>query len=100
MVPGFAAHEELRMLQRAGLSPFEALAAGTRNAGELVARFAPGATLFGMIRTGQRADFIITDANPLDDLNLLREPAAVVVRGRILDRAQLDSVRSSLKRDR
>ena len=100
MVPGFAAHEELRMLQRAGLSPFEALAAGTRNAGEFVARFAPGATPFGMIHIGHRADFIITDANPLDDLELLREPAAVVVRGRILDRTQLESIRSGLKRDR
>ena len=97
MVPGFAAHEELRMLQRAGLSPFEALAAGTRNAGEFVTRFVPGTTPFGMIRTGHRADFIITNANPLDDLNVLREPVAVVVRGRVLDRTQLESVRSSLK---
>jgi imidazolonepropionase-like amidohydrolase len=98
MVPGHAAHEELRLLQRAGLSPFEALATGTRNAGIYITQHVSAAQPFGMIRSGYRADFIVTDDNPLEDLNVLRRPAAVVRRGNWLSRANLDSIKSTLRR--
>jgi imidazolonepropionase-like amidohydrolase len=98
LVPGHAAHEELRLLQGAGLTPFEALATGTRNAGIYITQHVPAAQPFGMIRSGYRADFIVTDANPLEDLNVLRRPAAVVRRGNRLSRAKLDSIKAALRR--
>jgi imidazolonepropionase-like amidohydrolase len=54
VVPGFSIHEELTHLVAAGLSSFEALRAGTRDASE-----------FGTIEVGKRADMLLVDGNPL-----------------------------------
>jgi imidazolonepropionase-like amidohydrolase len=78
MFPGPSVFEELRLLQTAGLSAFEALATGTRNAGNFMARFAPGVVPFGTITVGARADFIITERDPLKDLAALRYPKSIV----------------------
>ncbi|MEW5915114.1 MAG: amidohydrolase family protein [Gemmatimonadota bacterium] len=78
MFPGLSVFEELRLLQSAGLSPFEALATSTRNAGNFMTRFAPGVVPFGTITVGARADFIITERSPLKDLTALRYPKAIV----------------------
>ena len=76
MVPGFAVHEELAALVRAGLTPFDAIVTGTRDAGVFM-----GGDPFGTIAPGARADLIIVGANPLEDVGRLREPKAVLVRG-------------------
>jgi imidazolonepropionase-like amidohydrolase len=78
MFPGLSVFEELRLLQTAGMSPFEALATGTRNAGNFMVRFVPGVVPFGTVTLGARADFIITDRNPLQDLTVLRYPKSIV----------------------
>jgi imidazolonepropionase-like amidohydrolase len=76
MVPGFAIHEELAALVRAGLTPFDAIASGTRDAGRFM-----GGDRFGTITAGSRADVIIVAQNPLEDVAWLRKPKAVLVRG-------------------
>jgi imidazolonepropionase-like amidohydrolase len=75
--PGFSVHDELAALVRAGLTPFEAIATATRDAGEFM-----GGDRFGVIAPGARADLIIVGSNPLEDVGRLAKPKAVAVRGR------------------
>lgn len=78
VLPGYAIHDELRLLAAAGLTPYEALLAGTRSA----ARFLGILAHAGTVAEGKRADLILAEQNPLVDLSTLRRPAGVVVRGR------------------
>jgi len=88
VLPGFALHEELAMLVDAGLSPTEALQAATRNAGEFLATTKDS----GTIASGNYADLVLLDANPLDDIHNSQRIRAVVVHGQILERAALDKM--------
>jgi imidazolonepropionase-like amidohydrolase len=54
------------------------------------ARFFGAEAEFGTIREGLAADLILARGNPLDDVGVLARPAGVMVRGRWLDRAELD----------
>ena len=44
----------------------------------------------GSIAKGQRADLVLLDANPLDDIRNTRKIAAVILRGGLLDRKELN----------
>ena len=77
MVPGFAVHEELAALVRAGLTPFDAIATATREAGAFM-----GGDRFGVVVPGARADLVIVAADPLANVARLRQPTAVMARGR------------------
>jgi len=93
MIPGVAIHDEIAMLRSLGMTPFEALATATSNAGRFIATFAPKATPFGTVTVGARGDLLVVTANPLNDLSVLRAPMAVVRRGRVYSARQLDSIR-------
>jgi len=84
-VPGFSTHEELDALVAAGLTPAEALVTGTVNPALWFGR----ADEFGRIAEGLAADLVLVAGNPLEDLRTLREPEAVVLRGRWLPGAGL-----------
>jgi imidazolonepropionase-like amidohydrolase len=79
---GMSLHDELAEFVAAGLTPFEALRAATSEA----ARFLELEGEFGMIVQGSRADLVLLDANPLDDIGNTRRIAGVMVRGRWLAR--------------
>lgn len=83
--PGFALHDELETLVESGVSTADALRAATVNP----ARVMP-ALETGHIAPGKRADLVLLDANPLDDIRNIRRIHAVVVRGRFLNRQDLD----------
>lgn len=85
-VPGFSIHDELDALVSAGLTPYQALRTGT----VLPAEFFGAADRFGALREGLAADFILVSGNPLLSVTALREPLGVMVRGRWLDRAEID----------
>ena len=74
-VPGFSLHRELELMVAAGLTPFEALEAGTVNA----ARFLGLRT--GVIATGREADLVVLDSNPLVDISSTRRVHGVMLRG-------------------
>ena len=93
MIPGVAIHDEIGVMQSLGMTPFQALATATSNAGRFVSTLAPGATPFGTVSVGARADLLIVARNPLDDLATLRAPVSVVRLGRVYSAKQLDSIR-------
>ena len=64
LVPGFAQHQEMELLVKAGLTPYEALQAATVNAAKFLGEDAQA----GTIEVGKRADFILLGANPLDNI--------------------------------
>jgi imidazolonepropionase-like amidohydrolase len=78
----------LRLMVEAGLSPTDAL----RSATTTPAAFLAQSTSFGEIKTGQRADLVLLDANPLIDIANVGRVRAVVVAGRLLDRPELDTL--------
>jgi hypothetical protein len=85
---GFALHRELEALVKAGLSPAEALKTATINA----ARFAGLENEVGRVAAGYAADLILLDANPMQDIRNTHRINAVILRGKLLDRAALDAM--------
>jgi imidazolonepropionase-like amidohydrolase len=84
--PGSGLHDELELLVEAGLTPLDALRAATLGpAGYLDAR----ATM-GSIEVGRLADLVLLRRNPLVDVGATREIEGVVLRGRLLERRDLD----------
>lgn len=81
-VPGFSMHEELRSLVAVGLSPYEALRAATSAPGDWLGAMVPTIEPFGTIEPGRRADLVLLDADPLEDIANLRRLAGVMTRGR------------------
>lgn len=79
-VPGFSVHHEMAMMVAAGLSPYEVLVTGTRNP----AAYFGTPEEFGTVEVGRRADLILLEANPLEDVGNVRRRAGVMVRGRWL----------------
>lgn len=76
--PGFSLHDELALLVEAGLTPMQALRAATYNP----ARFLGMSDSVGTIEKGKLADFVLLDANPLDDIRHTQRIRAVVANGR------------------
>ncbi|HZN28243.1 MAG TPA: amidohydrolase family protein [Xanthobacteraceae bacterium] len=79
----WGAHEEMLDMVVAGMTPAQVIVASTRNSAEFL-RLADTGTL----QTGKSADFIVLDANPLDDIANTRRISAVYLRGAAVDRAQ------------
>jgi imidazolonepropionase-like amidohydrolase len=87
--PGFSLHEELALLvEQAGFTPMEALLAATRDP----ARFLGLEKELGTVERGKLADLVLLEADPLADVHNTTKIAAVVVNGRLLDRAALDKL--------
>jgi len=86
--PGFAIHDELAELVRAGLAPADALRSATIDA----ARFSGKAREYGSIEVEKVADMILLDANPLTDIRSTEKIAGLFFNGQYLDRAALDEL--------
>jgi imidazolonepropionase-like amidohydrolase len=69
-------HEEMADMVAAGMTPMQVIVAATRNSAEFL-RLAD----VGTLQAGKSADFIVLDANPLEDITNTRRIAAVVLRG-------------------
>jgi len=64
-----------------GMSPMQAIVAGTRNG----AIACLGLDEFGTVEIGKFADLVLLDANPLDDIHNIRQQSLVMSRGNIID---------------
>lgn len=78
----YAPHVEMLDMVKAGMTPMQVLVAATRNS----ARFLKLADT-GTIEPNKSADFLVLDANPLDDITNTRKIAAVYLRGAVVDRS-------------
>ena len=83
--PGYSVHRELELLVQAGLTPMQAIEAGTRRAAEMLRQ----QDEFGTLAVGKRADLLVLDADPLADIRNTRRIAAVIVDGKLVDRGSL-----------
>lgn len=86
--PGFGLHDELQLLVEAGLTPLQALQAATLNP----ARFQHAEDTMGQVAPGMLADLVLLESNPLSDIENTRRIHAVVLNGKLLDRATLDAM--------
>ena len=80
----WAAHIEMADMVAAGLTPAQVITAATRNSADLLQM-----SDVGTVATGKSADFVVLDANPLDDIKNTRRISAVYLRGDEVDRAAL-----------
>jgi imidazolonepropionase-like amidohydrolase len=90
-VPGYSLHSELKMLVRAGLSPLEAIESATVRPAEYFSL----QDEMGSVDVGKKADLVLLDANPLDDIANTRQIAAVVSKGRIFTPDELSELISA-----
>ncbi|MBZ5536688.1 MAG: amidohydrolase family protein [Acidobacteriia bacterium] len=68
VAPGFGLHQEIETFVEAGIPPLEALKAATVNASRALGHEED----FGSIEIGSRADFLLIEGNPLEDLKNAR----------------------------
>jgi imidazolonepropionase-like amidohydrolase len=94
MVPGYSLHREVRLMAEAGIPPLRILESGSRNVASYAAQELGYDEAFGTVAPGSRADLVLVEGNPLEDLERLRDPAGVMVRGLWLSR---DEIRERLE---
>ena len=81
---GYAEQKELELMAAAGMSPMNVIVAATSRAADYL-----GVRDTGTLARGKRADFLVLDANPLEDIRNTRRIAAIYVGGAMVDRAAL-----------
>jgi imidazolonepropionase-like amidohydrolase len=81
---GSAEHHEIEMYVKLGLTPAQAIVAATGRPTEVL-----GNKATGMLAVGKNADFVVLNANPLDNIRNTRQIAGVYLRGAMLDRGAL-----------
>ena len=79
-------HVEMADMVAAGMTPADVIVAATRNSAEFL-RLNDA----GTVAAGKRADFLVLDANPLDDITNTRRISSVYLRGAAIDRATIRS---------
>ncbi len=86
--PGSSLHDDLSFLVKADLTPMQALQAATRNPAEFLGKLQTQ----GTIEQGKFADLLLLDADPLADIGNTKRIRALILRGKLLNRAALDGL--------
>ncbi|POR32476.1 Uncharacterized protein TPAR_07309 [Tolypocladium paradoxum] len=88
LCPGSSLHDELELMNQAGLTTLQTLQAATKNAAESVGMLCQ----MGTLDAGKLADLVMLDQNPLQDIRNVRTISAVVADGQFYSRQKLDSI--------
>ncbi|MDX2058267.1 MAG: amidohydrolase family protein [Gemmatimonadales bacterium] len=92
---GYTVHQEMALFVEAGLTPYQALVAATREP----ARYLGLEGDFGIVAPGARADLVLLDANPLEDIRHSRTIRGLLIRGRWWTRAAIDAELAAIRRE-
>ena len=93
--PGLGIHHELELLVDAGLTPLEAIQAATRNPARVLGKL----DQFGTIEAGKRADLILVNEDPLQDIRNLKKIHRVIQNGKLIDRTYHPEFRNPLPKN-
>jgi len=93
VVAGFAEHQEMQLLAQAGLTNHEIISAATVNAARCLGKEAE----IGTIETGKKADMILTNKNPLDDLHTISCHLGVIKHGVYYSREACNKILAEIK---
>lgn len=88
-VPGITLHDEIELLKNAGIPNLDILRSGTINAARALGKIDE----LGSIEKGKRANLIVLEANPIDDMSSLREPLMILNNGMVYDREAILKLR-------
>ncbi|MFN7919816.1 MAG: amidohydrolase family protein [Bryobacteraceae bacterium] len=88
LVPGFCLHDELEWFVKGGLSPLDALRTATINP----ARFLGREKTQGAVEVGKRADLVLLDANPLEEIRNVGRVDSVVLRGKLVRKNEVETI--------
>ena len=83
---GWSPHAEMEDMVRAGMTPADVLVAATQKSAALLEL-----DDLGTLKAGKSADFVVLEANPLDDITNTRRVVDVYLRGEAVDRAGLSA---------
>jgi imidazolonepropionase-like amidohydrolase len=86
MLYGFTLHAEMKNLAEAGLSNYAALEAATKNPAEFFGTI----NKTGTIEKGKRADLVLLDANPLENISNTERRAGVMLKGTYYTQTELN----------
>ncbi|HEX9761448.1 MAG TPA: amidohydrolase family protein, partial [Candidatus Acidoferrales bacterium] len=92
IVPGFSLHDELFEMTASGLTPYQALLTATANPAEFLGEKERA----GTVAVGKRADLLLVEGNPLQDIRRTTRINGVMVRGQWFSRADLDAMLARL----
>jgi hypothetical protein len=88
LVPGFCLHDEIEWLTKAGFTPLQSLQTATINP----ARFFGRGASEGSIEVGKRANVVLLEADPTLNIRNIDDIAAVIIRGRLLTRPDIERI--------
>lgn len=93
VIQGVSIHDELQYYVQAGLTPLQALQTATLNP----AIFLHKENELGTVEVGKVADLVVLEGNPLEDIANTRKTNAVIIKGHLIDKAQIERMLNTLK---
>jgi imidazolonepropionase-like amidohydrolase len=93
LIPGYSLHQELRIMSEIGIPTYEVIKMTTINAAYAMGK----ETEFGTVEVGKRADLLLLNTNPLDNVSNVHSKKGVMVRGIWLSEQDLEKLTASIK---
>ncbi len=93
-VPGATLHDEIELMEKLDIPPYEIIYSGTKRAAQVLGY----EYQYGSIEVGKRAELIVVDQNPLLNLKTLREPKGIYFNSIWFDEEAVKKLREKSKR--